>query len=105
VRARLVVARPPLLCSPVRRSGADFDTHAQVVFADIILMNKCDLIEEAEIVSVEAKCKAINASVEMIRTVNAEVPIEKIMGIGGFSLEKVLEMEPGFLDPDEEQCV
>ena len=82
--------------------GAENEAVEQVVFADIMLLNKCDLIEEVEIVKVEEAVKKINPSVSTIRCVNAEVPIDRVLGIGAFSLEKVMEMEPEFLNPDEE---
>ena len=51
--------------------GAENEAVEQVVFADIMLLNKCDLIEEVEIVKVEEAVKKINPSVSTIRCVNA----------------------------------
>ena len=39
---------------------------------------------------------------EITRCVNTDVPIETVIGVGAFSLEEVMKIEPGFLDPDEE---
>ena len=42
--------------------------------------------------------QGINASVEVINTVKCNVDLDKIINIKGFQLEKVLELDPNFLD-------
>ncbi|EIE25747.1 cobW-domain-containing protein [Coccomyxa subellipsoidea C-169] len=70
----------------------------QVAFADVILLNKADLVSEDDQKRITARIKAINASAEVINTVKCNVDLDKIINIKGFQLEKVLEMDPNFLD-------
>jgi G3E family GTPase len=81
--------------------GAENEAVEQVVFADKLLLNKTDLVSEEYLLEVESKIRAINKTVEIVRCVNADVPVESVIGVGAFSLEEVMKIEPGFLDPDE----
>jgi G3E family GTPase len=82
--------------------GAENEAVEQVVFADVLLLNKCDLVDEDELVKVEAALHKINPTVSITRCVNSEVPVETVMGVGAFSLEEVMKLEPDFLSPDAE---
>ena len=77
--------------------GAENEAVEQLVFADKVLLNKVDLVEEAYLTEVETRIHALNKTVEITRCVNAEVPIESVIGIGAFSLEEVMKMEPEFM--------
>ncbi|MEM9373201.1 MAG: zinc metallochaperone GTPase ZigA [Planctomycetota bacterium] len=68
------------------RSIADLLTD-QVEFADVILVNKCDLVGEEELREVEAMIRTLNADAKLIRTVNSEVGIDEIIGTGRFDME------------------
>jgi len=74
----------------------------QIAFADRILLNKCDLVEEAELAEVEKRIRAINQKVPVKRTTNSEVEMDFICGIRGFSLDKIIEMDDAFLDDDDD---
>jgi len=82
--------------------GVENEAVEQVAFADRILLNKCDLVDEDTLVEVERRIRMINASVPIQRTTNSEVEMDFIVGIKAFSLDKVLEMDDGFLDDDAE---
>eukprot|EP00879_Flechtneria_rotunda_P001441 GHRR01001594.1.p1 GENE.GHRR01001594.1~~GHRR01001594.1.p1 ORF type:complete len:376 (+),score=110.97 GHRR01001594.1:404-1531(+) len=73
----------------------------QVAFADKILVNKIDLVTEAEKAKVIKRIKAINRSAELIECTNAQVDLEKVLGIKSFSLDKMLDQNPEFLDEDD----
>merc|ERR1711988_1094631 len=67
--------------------------------ADRILLHKCDLIDdEAELVEVERRIRMINEKVPIKRTTNSEVEMDFILGIKGFSLDKIIEMDDAFLE-------
>merc|ERR1719174_105771 len=53
----------------------------QVAFADRILLNKCDLVEEAALEEVEKRIRAINEPVPIKRTTNSIVDMSFILGI------------------------
>jgi G3E family GTPase len=73
----------------------------QVAFADVILLNKTDLVMPAELDDLERRIRAINATAPIHRCQNALVPMDMILGVRGFDLERVLQINPHFLELDE----
>ena len=73
----------------------------QVAFADVILLNKTDLVTGAELDAVEARIRGINPYAKLYRTQKSEIDIAKVLNQGAFDLERVLELEPAFLEEDE----
>ena len=82
--------------------GAENEAVEQVAFADRIILNKMDLVTEADAKKVIAEIKKINAGVEIIRATNSVVPAHKLFKISAFNLEEVIKMDPEFLDTDAE---
>ena len=82
--------------------GVENEAVEQIAFADRILLNKCDLVDEATLKEVEQRIRAINNTVPLRRTINSSVSMEFLIGIDAFSLDKVLDMDMNFLDPDGE---
>jgi len=78
--------------------GVENEAVEQIAFADRILLNKCDLVEEATLAEVETRIRAINAKVPIKRTTNSEVEMDFVLGIRGFSLDKIIEMDDAFLE-------
>ena len=72
----------------------------QVAFADVVLLNKIDLTTPAQIDALEQRLRAINPTARFDRCQNALVDMDKILGVHGFSLERVLEINPHFLELD-----
>ena len=70
----------------------------QIAFADVILLNKIDLVTADELADVEARIRAINPYAKLHRTRNADVPIEAVLGQNAFDLDRILEIEPEFLE-------
>ncbi|MDI9348566.1 MAG: GTP-binding protein [Candidatus Symbiobacter sp.] len=70
---------------------------AQIAFADVILLNKTDLVTAAELDAVEGKIRAINRFCEIIRTQEGVIDPKLILGRQAFELEKILAVDPGFL--------
>ncbi|KAI3428122.1 hypothetical protein D9Q98_006505 [Chlorella vulgaris] len=82
--------------------GAENEAVEQVAFADRILLNKVDLVSEDEKQAVVRRIKSINGAAEIIETVQARADLDQVLGIRAFSLDRILEEEPDFLDPDAE---
>merc|ERR1712050_90205 len=79
--------------------GVENEAVEQIAFADRILLNKCDLVEsEEDLQEVEKRIRAINEKVPIKRTTNSEVEMDYILGIRGFSLDKIIEMDDAFLE-------
>jgi G3E family GTPase len=74
---------------------------SQIAFADIVVLNKMDLVTEDEAAEVERRIRAINPYAEIRRATKSEVPIEAVMGREAFKLERILEREPEFLSGED----
>jgi G3E family GTPase len=70
----------------------------QIAFADVIVLNKTDLVTEAELEAVEARIRTINKYARIHRTTRAALPIDQVLNQGAFDLARVLEREPEFLE-------
>ena len=74
------------------------EAQKQVAFADVILLNKTDLISPADLDALEKRLRSINAVAKIHRTKNADLPIAKVLNVGGFNLERAVEVDPQFLE-------
>ena len=68
----------------------------QIGFADLILLNKIDLIEPSEVDKVEQAVRAVNAVAHIHRTVRGVMPVDVLLSIGGFNVRRALEYKPEF---------
>ncbi len=73
------------------------EVQEQIAFADVILLNKTDLVASEQLDQLEARIQTINAVAKVYRTANAEIPIERVVGLGAFDLNRAVEIEPDFL--------
>jgi hypothetical protein len=73
-----------------------------VAFADRLLLNKTDLITEADLERVEARLRSINKFAPIVRCSHSEVSVDSVLGIRGFDLKRRLEMDPEFLNTEGE---
>jgi G3E family GTPase len=76
------------------------EAQEQIAFADVILLNKIDLVTEAELVDLERRILDMNAMVKIYRTQNSELAIESILGVKAFDLDRALQVDPEFLNED-----
>jgi G3E family GTPase len=71
----------------------------QIAFADQIVLNKTDLVSDVELKDIEAKLRRLNPLAPIHRAKRADVPLEAILGRGGFDLDRIVTLEPEFLNP------
>jgi G3E family GTPase len=76
---------------------------AQIAFADVILLNKIDLVSADELAAVEGRIRAINAMAPIIRSEKSQVSIEAVLDRRAFDLNRILAFDPDFLDTDEHE--
>ena len=76
------------------------EAEEQVAFADVIVLNKTDLVTPEELDAVEARIRGINKFARIHRTTRSAVPIDQVLDQGAFDLARVLEREPEFLESD-----
>ena len=75
----------------------------QIAFADVIVLNKTDLVTPAELDAVEATIRQINRFAIIHRTQRAELPIAQVLDRGAFDLSRILALHPAFLEDDEHE--
>lgn len=90
------------------------EAQEQIAFADIILLNKTDLVDKYELDLIEHTIRKINSFAKIIRTVRSQAPLDQILGLASFDLNAILAHEPDFLkagddhdhhhDHDHETC-
>ncbi len=75
----------------------------QIAFADVILINKTDLVSQDELSEVEARIRAINPYARLHRTERAKIPLNEILERNAFDLDRILDIEPAFLEREEHE--
>jgi G3E family GTPase len=73
----------------------------QIAFADVIVVNKTDLVTPAELREVEARIRAINPYARLHRAQNCDVAIAEVLERRAFDLDRILDIEPEFLSLDD----
>ncbi|MEL6902776.1 MAG: GTP-binding protein [Cyanobacteria bacterium J06606_4] len=76
------------------------EAQEQIAFADVILLNKTDLVSDAELAELEAKIRGMNAMAKLYRTQDAAVEMDAVLGVKAFDLTRALEIDPDFLGED-----
>jgi len=77
------------------------EAKSQIAFADVILINKTDLVSAAELHEVEARIRAINPYAKLHKTERARIPLDEVLERNAFDLDRILAIEPEFLEGDE----
>jgi G3E family GTPase len=79
---------------------------AQIVYSDMILLNKCDLVEEARLIELETQLKTIKSEARILRSVKGEVPLPLLLSVGLFESDKVVAQQShDSCDHDHGVCV
>jgi G3E family GTPase len=74
----------------------------QIAFADVVVLNKTDLVSDAELREVEARIRAINPYARLHRAQRCDVAIADVLERRAFDLDRILDIEPAFLEVDDE---
>ena len=86
----------------IKPEGVENEAVEQLAFADRIVLNKVDLVDEAELIEVERRIREINSLAPIVRTSHGKIDLDRILDVGAFDLDRVLADDPKFLDPDAE---
>jgi G3E family GTPase len=73
----------------------------QIAFADVILINKTDLVSSEQLTEVEARIRGINPYAKLHKTERAKIPLDAVLGRNAFDLDRILDLEPDFLGTDD----
>ncbi len=79
------------------------EAQEQIAFADVILLNKTDLVTPAELAELETRIRSMNVMAKIHRTRNAEIEMSALLGVKAFDLNRALEIEPDFLGEHEHE--
>ncbi|MDJ0724625.1 MAG: GTP-binding protein [Prochloraceae cyanobacterium] len=74
------------------------EAQEQIAFADVILLNKTDLVTPEELEKLENKIKAMNGMAKIYRTQNSELGMDALLEVQAFNLDRALEIDPEFLN-------
>ena len=74
----------------------------QIAFADVILLNKTDLVAPAELREVEARIRGINPYAKLHRTQRCNIALDEVLGRNAFDLDRILDIEPEFLEDGDD---
>ena len=72
----------------------------QIAFADVILLNKTDLVSGDNLDKLEKRIHAMNAAAKIYRTQNAMIDMDSVLNVGGFNLDRAMEVDPLFMEPE-----
>ena len=81
------------------RLGDSREAAEQIAFADQIVLNKTDLVSEDDLKMIEARLRRLNPMAPIHRAQRSNVALDAILGRGGFDLDRIVELEPEFLNP------
>lgn len=76
------------------------EAQEQIAFADVILLNKTDLVTPETLEELEQRIRGMNPMAKLYRTQNAQIEMDAILGVKAFDLNRALEIDPSFLNED-----
>jgi G3E family GTPase len=68
-----------------------------VAFADVVVMNKVDLVVQEELELLTQEVRSLNRTAAIITATGSQVPADSLLGVRRFSLPALLEIEPDLL--------
>jgi G3E family GTPase len=80
--------------------GHQTEAHEQLAFADVIVVNKVDLVSADEAADIERRVRGLNGMARVLRGQHGDVPLAAVLDVGGFDLQRALELRPDFLEPE-----
>jgi G3E family GTPase len=74
----------------------------QIAMADFVLLNKTDLVDEAQVGRVSEKIRSLNPHTRILRTKQSEVPLDELLDIHAFDVDRKLAADADFLNEMKE---
>ncbi|KKB12272.1 cobalamin biosynthesis protein CobW [Devosia geojensis] len=78
------------------------EAQEQLAFADLVVLNKTDLVTAQELAEVEARIRKINPMAPIQHAERCNLPLDQVLGRDAFNLKRVLEIEPDFLTEEHD---
>jgi G3E family GTPase len=80
--------------------GRSNESSEQVAFADVLVLNKTDLVSDESLDNLESRLRDMNRMARVIRSKQADVSIDTVLNLSAFDLDQVLQRRPTFLEPE-----
>ena len=80
--------------------GRSDESTEQIAFADVLVLNKTDLVNGEALDQLEARLRDMNRMARVVRSERADVSVDTVLNLGAFDLDQVLERRPTFLEPE-----
>jgi len=72
----------------------------QIAFADVVLLNKVDLVSAEQLATLKQRIAGINSFAKILHSNHCDVALDQLLDLGSFDLERIMSIEPGFLTED-----
>jgi G3E family GTPase len=76
------------------------EAQEQMAFADVIILNKTDLVPQPQLEALEKRIRRMNAMARLHRAQHCQVSLEAILDIKAFDLKNALAVDPALLEED-----
>ena len=80
--------------------GRSDESTEQIAFADVLVLNKTDLVDGEALDRLEARLRDMNRMARVVRSERADVSVDTVLNLGAFDLDQALERRPTFLEPE-----
>jgi len=80
--------------------GSSSECQEQIAFADVLVLNKIDLVTPKQLVGLEMRIRDLNPIAKIHAVERGQVPLDQVLKVGGFDLARALEQKPVFLEPE-----
>ena len=80
--------------------GRSDESTEQIAFADVLVLNKTDLVGTDGLDNLEARLRDMNRMARVVRSEKADIPVDTVLNLSAFDLDQVLERRPTFLEPE-----
>ena len=80
--------------------GRSDESTEQIAFADVLVLNKTDLVNGEALDGLEARLRGMNRMARVVRSERANIPVDTVLDLAAFDLDQVLERRPTFLEPE-----
>ncbi len=80
--------------------GRSDESTEQIAFADVLVLNKTDLVDDDALDRLEARLRDMNRMARVVRSERADLSVDTVLNLGAFDLDQVLERRPTFLEPE-----
>ncbi len=86
----------------VKPEGVENEAVEQVAFADVLVLNKTDLVTPDELAALKTRLRGLNGVASMVEASYSRVPIAQVLNIGAFNLDRTVAFDAEFLNTEQE---